>query len=155
MNKYTIAIASDHKGFKHKQVIISYLKDKGYNVIDFGPDSEISVDYPDYAKKVCKSVQSFEATFGILICYTGIGMSIVANKFNGIRAALVGCVENAILTRNHNNSNILCIGAKDTSIDLSIKIIEKFITEKFAGERHLNRVEKISTIEREESKKEC
>ena len=152
MEKFVIAIGSDHKGFNHKKSIIEYLEKNGYKVLDFGPFNEDSVDYPDYATKVCKSVQTKEANYGILICYTGIGMSIVANKHNSIRAALVGSVENAKLTRNHNNANVLCIGAKDTNIELTLEIVEKFISESFAGERHTNRVNKITEVELNEKR---
>lgn len=152
MEKCVIALGSDHKGFNHKKAIIEYLKEKGHEVIDFGPFNEDSVDYPDYATKVCKLVQSNNCNFGILICYTGIGMSIVANKHNSIRAALVGSVENAMLTRNHNNANVLCIGAKDTNIYLTLEIVETFISESFAGERHTNRVNKIAEVELNEKK---
>ena len=152
MEKYVVALGSDHKGFEHKKAIIEYLKENGHEIIDYGPFNEDSVDYPDYATKVCKSVQNSESKYGILICYTGIGMSMVANKFNSIRAALVGSVENAMLTRNHNNANVLCIGAKDTNINLTLQIVEKFISENFAGERHTNRVNKIAEVELNEKK---
>lgn len=147
MNKLKIAIGADHKGYDHKQAIIKYLKENNIDVIDKGPFSTESVDYPDFAKEVCLSVKNKEASFGILICYTGIGMSMVANKYRSIRAALVGKVENAKLTRNHNDANVLCMGAKDTDISLSIEIVKTFIEEQFEGGRHIARVNKIKEVE--------
>ena len=104
-----------------------------------------SVDYPDYAVKVCKEVK--EDVVGILVCYTGIGMSMAANKFKGVRAALVGKVEDAILTREHNNANVLCLSAKNTPVDLAIEIVEKFLTTEFTYGRHERRVNKINEID--------
>ena len=147
MKNLKISIGSDHKGFEHKQVIIKYLEEKGCQVFDFGPSSTESVDYPDFAKGVCQAVQNETANFGILICYTGIGMSIVANKYKGIRGALVCSVENAALTRNHNNSNVLFMGAKDTNIELALQIVEVFLKENFEGGRHQGRVDKICEVE--------
>lgn len=147
MNKIKIAIGSDHKGFEHKKSIIEHLSKLGIEVTDFGTNSELSVDYPDFAKGVCKAVQSNTADFGILICYTGIGMSIVANKYKGIRASLVGNKENAFLTRSHNDANVLCIGAKDTEISQAIEIVSTFLETDFEGGRHINRVEKIKEVE--------
>ena len=147
MDNLVISIGCDHKGFEHKSEIIKHLEEKGIKVLDFGTNGTSSVDYPDHAKGVCKAVQKGEASFGILICYTGIGMSIVANKYKGIRASLVGSIENAILTRAHNNANVLCIGAKDTPIDLSIEIVDAFLSENFEGGRHIGRVDKIKDVE--------
>lgn len=147
MKNLKIAIGADHKGFDHKAAIIKKLEELGAVVKDFGPFDITSVDYPDYAKGVCKAVQAKECDFGILVCYTGIGMSIVANKYKSIRAALVSSTENAKLTRNHNNSNVLCMGAKDTSIELALKIVETFLSEKFEGGRHQARVDKILEVE--------
>lgn len=147
MKKLIIAIGSDHKGFEHKKSIIEHLKINGFEIIDFGPNTDTSVDYPDYAKGVCKAVQNNEANFGILICYTGIGMSIVANKYRGIRASLVGSIENAFLTRSHNDANVLCMGAKDTEISHAIEIVSTFLETEFEGGRHINRVEKIKEVE--------
>lgn len=152
MKNLIISIGADHKGFDHKSAIIKHLESLGIKVIDCGPNSCDSVDYPDYAKKVCKDVQSGVSTFGILICYTGIGMSIVANKHRGIRGALVNKVENAKLTRNHNNANVLCLGAKDTEIPLAIDIVDTFIKEEFEGGRHIQRVNKIEEVENNEER---
>lgn len=142
-----IAIGSDHAGYQLKEQIIAFLTNENYEVIDQGTYETISVDYPDYATKVAKMVKAKEADFGILICYTGIGMSIAANKFKGIRAALVCNLENASLTRQHNDANILCLSSKDIPIDLAKKMIEVFLTTSFLGERHERRVDKINQIE--------
>ena len=142
-------IGSDHAGFALKEYLIKYLLQKGLEVVDCGTHSTDSCDYPDYAKVVCEKCLS-DNTFGILVCYTGIGMSITANKFKGIRASLVGKVEDAILTREHNDANILCLSAKNTSNDEACKIVDAFLNTKFLGERHLRRVNKIKAIENEE-----
>lgn len=147
MKNLIISIGADHKGVDHKKAIIEHLESKGIKVIDRGPYNYDSVDYPDFARKVCVDVQNNESSFGILICYTGIGMSIVANKHRGIRAALVGKVENAKLTRNHNNTNVLCLGAKDTEIKTALEIVDTFIEEEFEGGRHIQRVNKIEEVE--------
>ena len=147
MDNLVISIGCDHKGFEHKCEIIKHLEEKGIKVLDFGTNGTSNVDYPDHAKGVCKAVQKGDATFGILICYTGIGMSIVANKYKGIRASLVGSIENAILTRAHNNANVLCMGAKDTPINLAIEIVDAFLSENFEGGRHIGRVDKIKEVE--------
>lgn len=152
MKNLIISIGADHKGVDHKKAIIEYLETKGIKVIDRGPNAYDSVDYPDYAKKVCSDVQKNESSFGILICYTGIGMSIVANKHRGIRAALVGKAENAKLTRNHNNTNVLCLGAKDTDIKTALEIVDTFIEEEFEGGRHIQRVNKIEEVEENEKR---
>lgn len=147
MDNLVISIGCDHKGFEHKCEIIKHLEEKGIKVLDFGTNGTSNVDYPDHAKGVCKAVQKGDATFGILICYTGIGMSIVANKYKGIRASLVGSIENAILTRAHNNANVLCMGAKDTPINLALEIVDAFLSENFEGGRHIGRVDKIKEVE--------
>ena len=147
-----ISIGADHKGVEHKKAIITYLENKGFSVYNEGPDTLDSVDYPDYAKVVSKKVATGVVDFGILICYTGIGMSIAANKVRGVRASLVGIVEDAILTREHNNSNVLCLSAKNTTIEDSIKIVEAYLSSEFTAGRHLQRVEKVCSIEDEERK---
>ena len=142
-----ISIGADHKGVEHKKAIINYLQNKGFLVYDEGPNTLDSVDYPDYAKKVAKKVTNKEVDFGILICYTGIGMSMSANKVKGIRAALVSSVENAHLTREHNNANVLCLAAKDTPVDYAKQIVDEFLNTEFAGGRHERRVNKVMEIE--------
>jgi RpiB/LacA/LacB family sugar-phosphate isomerase len=145
-----ISIGADHKGVLHKKAIIDYLEKQNFVVFNEGPDSEESVDYPDYAKVVARKVASKEVDFGILVCYTGIGMSIAANKVKGVRASLVGIVEDAILTREHNNSNVLCLSAKNTTVEDTIKIVDAYLKTSFTAGRHSNRVEKICLIENEE-----
>ena len=141
-----IIIGSDHAGFELKEELVKYLQDS-YKVINCGPFSKDSVDYPDYAKAVCINMNS--DTIGILVCYTGIGMSITANKYKGIRAALVGSVEDAKLTKEHNNSNVLCLSAKNTNVELAKEIVDTFLTTSFTFGRHENRVNKIIQIEQE------
>lgn len=139
-----IYIGSDHAGFLLKEEIIKALSNS-YQVVDCGTKSTESVDYPDFAKAVCSSMQ--EGDYGILVCYTGIGMSIAANKFKGIRAALVGKLEDAILTREHNDANVLCLSAKNTSYREALTITNAFLTTAFTGGRHQRRVDKIKELE--------
>lgn len=147
-----IAIGSDHAGYDLKCAIINYLQRKNIEVYDVGAFSKDSVDYPDYALQVCQILNRKNSDLGILICYTGIGMSIAANKVKGIRAALVTTEENAKLTREHNDANILCLGAKDVDFEKAKKIIDVFLTTQFAGGRHLQRVTKVMNIEKNEKK---
>ena len=144
-----IAIGADHAGFTLKEEIKKYLIDKKIEVIDCGTYDTTSIDYPDYALPVSKMVSGNEVELGILICYTGIGMSMCANKVKGVRAALVGSVENAILTREHNNANVLCLGAKDTEVSLAFEIVNAFINTEFTHGRHERRVNKMVMIENE------
>ena len=141
-----ISIGSDHAGYKLKEALIAYLAKK-HQVLDMGTYNDDSVDYPDYAFSVSQKVVQKEVDFGILICHTGIGMSISANKVKGIRAALVGSEENAKLTREHNNANVLCLSSKDTSFDLAKQIVDTFLNTQFLGERHERRVNKICQFE--------
>ena len=117
-----LSIGSDHAGYDLKKQIFEYLQKEGHVVIDQGTYNKDSVDYPDFAEWVVKDVQNKEADYGILVCYTGIGMSMAANKACGIRAALVGKVEDAVLTREHNNANVLCLSAKNTSVEKVMRI---------------------------------
>lgn len=138
-----IYIASDHAGFELKSKLIELFSD--YDFIDLGPDSNNSVDYPDYAQAVSKAVLGDTASKGILLCGSGIGMSIAANRFNGIRAALCMNPELAALSRKHNNSNILVLAARFISEDEAKKIIQAWLDTDFEGDRHLKRIEKIDT----------
>lgn len=141
----TIAIGSDHRGFTLKEVIKNHLADN-YLVSDEGPiSSEQKVDYPDFAFKVARAVQSEKATFGILICNTGIGMSIAANRLPEIRAALCRSKEDAVLSREHNNANILVLGAKHLNEQTAIKLVDHFLHTEFNSDKHLSRVKKIET----------
>lgn len=144
-----ISIGSDHGGFLLKKEIIKDLQEKNIEVVDRGTNDQTSVDYPVYAEKVCRDIQKQECDFGILICTTGIGMCISANKFRGIRAALVNNIDSAALTRQHNNSNILCLGAKYTNVSDAIDITNVFINEKFQEGRHLRRINLINKQEEE------
>ena len=145
-----LSIGSDHAGYDLKKQIFEYLQKEGHVVIDQGTYNKDSVDYPDFAKWVVKDVQDNEADYGILVCYTGIGMSMAANKARGIRAALVGKVEDAVLTREHNNANVLCLSAKNTSVEDAFEIVKAFLSTEFAGGRHERRVEKVMRFENEE-----
>ncbi len=143
-----ISIASDHAGLKLKNEIKEYLNNKGIEVLDFGTNSLDSCDYPDFAYPACLEVQKKNVDFGILVCYTGIGMSMCANKVKGIRGALVSSVENAHLTREHNNSNVLCLSAKDTNTQLALSIVDEYLNTEFAGGRHERRVDKLMAAEK-------
>ena len=141
--KMKIAIAADHAGFEYKELIKNYLK-SNFEVQDFGTFSEDSVDYPDFVHPAATSVENGENTFGILICGSGEGVSMTANKHQNIRCALCWEVEIARLTRQHNNANMIAIPARFVSEDLAIEMVETFIHTDFEGGRHQNRVDKIS-----------
>lgn len=137
-----ILIASDHAGFLLKEIIIKTLKKSGYTVTDLGTNSaEKSVDYPDFAQKLAKKLKHEQ---GILICGSGIGISIAANRFKHIRAALCHNVKAAKLTRAHNDANVLCLGARMISEKSALLIVKTFLNTKFEGERHERRVAKLS-----------
>ena len=144
-----LALGSDHAGFEAKQIVGEHLREKGYEVVDKGAFSSESVDYPDIALAVAKSVASKETGAGILLCGTGIGMSIAANKVDGIRAALCHDKETAVLSRQHNDANVLAVGARINSIETILEIVDTWLSEEFLGDRHKRRVEKIMAIERE------
>ncbi len=142
----TIAIASDHAAVDYKKRLIEYLTEKGYACLNLGTDTEESVDYPIYADKVCKKITEGEADLGILVCGTGIGMSIAANKHKGIRAALCADPVSASLTRQHNNANILCMGARIISFETALEITDAFLSSDFLGGRHERRVEMLENL---------
>ncbi len=142
-----IAIGCDHGGLELKESIISHLKDRGFEVKDFGTYTKDSVDYPDIASKVCPEVLNGNCEFGILICGTGIGISIAANKHKGIRAALCSDPYSAAKTKEHNNANVICLGGRVTGPDLANTIVDAYIDAKFEGGRHENRIGKITDIE--------
>ncbi len=144
-----IAVGCDHGGFEHKNAIVKFLEEKGHTVKDFGIHTPDSVDYPDIAIPLARSVASAENTLGILVCGTGIGMSLAANKVKGIRAAAVSEAFSAEFTRRHNNSNILCLGGRVISIEKAIELVDLFITTEFEGGRHQKRVDKIMALENE------
>lgn len=144
----TIAIANDHAGTEYKFEIIKYLESKGYTVLNYGTDDNASVDYPDYAKLVADAIKSGKADSGVLICGTGVGMSIAANKIDGIRASLCGDCFSAEMTRRHNDSNILCLGARVIGIELAKRIVDSYFSASFEGGRHRIRVDKINDLEK-------
>ena len=139
-----VALGSDHGGFELKQEILAYLREKGIEYKDFGCDSTASVDYPVYAKKVCKAITDGECEKGILICGTGIGISITANKIKGIRAALCSDTFSAHATREHNDANILAMGARVVGEGLALDIVDTFLETEFSNdERHIRRINMI------------
>ncbi len=142
-----IAIGSDHAGFALKEEIKKFLEEKGIEVVDFGTHSEERVDYPDYAIPLAESVAKGEEELGILICGTGIGMSIAANKVKGIRASLVSDVYSAHSAREHNNANVLCMGGRVLGTELAKEITNAWLDAKFSGGRHERRIEKIAKYE--------
>ena len=144
-----ISIAADHAGFEQKQLLRDYLVAEGLEVIDRGPDSDDRVDYPDFAKLVAADVSAGEADYGVLVCGTGIGMAIAANKCAGIRAANVTTPEFAQLAREHNNANIVTVSARYTDPEVNKQIVKTFFETEFAGGRHTGRVEKIMKLEQE------
>jgi ribose 5-phosphate isomerase B len=143
----TIPIASDHAGFQFKGTIINALREMGYDPLDLGTYSEESVDYPDYGKLVAEKVSNGEFMRGIVVCGSGIGISIVANKFRGVRAALCHSVEAARLSREHNDANILAFAGRKTPENIAVEMLETWLNTPFNGGRHQDRVEKISIIE--------
>lgn len=143
MDKIKIAIGSDHGGFEYKASIIKALQDKGYDVVDMGTYSPESCDYPIIAKKVARAVAKGDFEKGILVCGTGIGMSMTANKVKGIRAAVCGDTFSARATRAHNNANILCLGQRVVGEGLALDIVDIWLTTKFEGGRHERRVNMI------------
>lgn len=139
-----IAIGGDHAGFTYKEEIKKMLAAYGHEVTDFGPFSETSVDYPDFAHPLAISVEKGENELGVLICGSGNGVAITANKHQGIRAALCWLDELGALARQHNNANVLCLPARFISLDLAKQITGTFLSTPFEGGRHENRVNKIS-----------
>lgn len=140
-----VGIANDHKGLNCKQKLTKYLKEKGYTIVDYGCDTEDSVDYPNYAFQVGKAIQRNEIDRGILICGTGIGMSIACNKVKGVRCAKVSTLEEAKLTRLHNNANVLAIAHNCENVEM---IVDTFLETEFSNEeRHTRRVEMIDNYD--------
>ena len=143
-----LAIATDHNGVNEKQEIISFLVNQGFDVLDLSQDNTPIDDYPDFAKRVCEAVLNNQADLGILMCGTGIGMSIAANKFKGIRCAKVSNDTEAVLAREHNNANVIALSYKEDINALKL-MIEKFVTTSFSNEeRHIRRIEKIGMLEK-------
>lgn len=147
-----IIIGSDHGGLTLKSALVNYLKRRGLKVTDLGTDSDASVDYPDFGQKVAEAVIAEEAELGILICGTGIGMSIVANKVPGIRAALVTDVFMAHMAKEHNNANILVLGGRVLDEQKACDLVGAWLDAKFEGGRHQARLDKITVVEKKYSR---
>lgn len=147
-----ISLGADHAGFELKEKIKKLLLQQGIEVNDRGTHSSEAVDYPDYARKVAEEVADHDADLGILVCGSGIGMSIAANKVAGVRAANVSSEYEAQLSREHNDANVLTLGARLISDQNAFQIVQKWLETSFAGGRHQRRVEKINEIEQEEMK---
>ena len=142
-----IAVGCDHGGLEHKNAIAEHLKERGFEVTDYGIYEQVSVDYPDIATKLCAGITSGEQELGILVCGTGIGMSIAANKIKGIRAAACSEHFSAKFTRLHNNSNVLCLGGRVIGVGTAIELVDLFVDTEFEGGRHQTRLYKIMAIE--------
>ncbi len=141
-----IAIASDHAGFIQKEVLKKYLEGQGHQIADCGAVSEERSDYPDFGSKAARLVSRGEAERGIFVCGSGIGMCMVANRYKGVRAAVLRDENDAILSREHNNANVACFGSRVTSIETIKLLTDVFLKTPFAGGRHTARVEKIDKI---------
>ena len=139
----TVCIASDHAGYRLKEDIKDYLINKNISIFDVGPFNDLSVDYPDYAKKLANRIKFRKSSGGILVCGSGTGMAISANKIKSIRAAVCYNSKSTRLSRQHNNANIIALGSRLTKKKLSLKLVEIFLQTKFEGGRHLKRVKKI------------
>lgn len=142
-----IALACDHGGLNLKNAIKNHLEKKGYEVLDFGTDTTDSVDYPEFAYKAAKSVVDKESECGILVCGTGIGIGIAANKVKGIRCATLGDTFSARMTKAHNDANMIALGERVTGIGLGLDIVDAYLNSSFEGGRHQSRVDKITEIE--------
>lgn len=143
-----IAIGSDHAGYKLKDEIVKFLQTKNYEAVDFGTCDSKSVDYTDYGLKVAEAVRNGDCEKGIIICGTGIGISISANKVPGIRAALCTNSFMARMSREHNNANVLALGERIVGLDLAIDIVDEWLKAEYLGDRHQRRVDKIEDIEK-------
>lgn len=138
-----LVIGCDHGGFELKNIIIEHLKEQGKEVLDVGCFTPESVDYPVIAKELCKKITDGEAELGILVCGTGIGMSMAANKIKGIRAACCSDTFSARLTRNHNNANVLCLGGRVVGPGLALDLVDNFVNAEFEGGRHQRRIDML------------
>jgi ribose 5-phosphate isomerase B len=146
-----IAIGADHAGFVLKEKLRRALEEQGHRIADFGTDSAESCDYPDFARAVAREVACGSSERGILVCSTGIGMAIAANKVRGVRAAPAECVDEVRLTREHNDANVLTLGASYVDEVRALDLAQVFLNVQFAGGRHARRLEKIAAMERDES----
>ena len=150
MNK-KITVGCDHAGFALKKIVISHLQERGFEVLDVGTHSTDSCDYPKIAHDLCKNIQNGTTELGILICGTGIGMSMAANKHRGIRAAACSDTFSARLTRVHNDANVLCFGERVVGMGLALDLVDAFVDAEFEGGKHQRRVDMITQIEVSES----
>jgi ribose 5-phosphate isomerase B len=148
-----IAIGADHAGYELKQKIKAHLEQQGYQVDDRGTSSTDSVDYPDFARSVGEAIAEKQANVGVLVCGSGIGMAIAANKVHGVRAANASSEKEAQLAREHNNANVVTLGARILDEAKALSIVDKFLNTDFAAGRHQGRIEKISRMEQEETAK--
>lgn len=142
-----VVIGSDHGGFELKEILKKHLEEKGFSVSDVGAYDTTSVDYPDIAKKACDEVVSGKCAWGVLVCGTGIGISMAANKVHGIRCALVSNEYSAEMTKRHNDANMLAFGGRVCGPDLAKNILDAYIKAEFEGGRHQKRIDKITEIE--------
>ena len=142
-----IILGADHGGYELKNHIKAHLEARGFDVVDVGTNSAESCDYPVFASYLCQKIQNGEAELGILVCGTGIGMSMAANKHKGIRAACCSDTFSARLTRNHNNANVLCLGARVLGMGLALDLVNAFVDAEFEGDRHTKRLSLIEDIE--------
>lgn len=147
-----VAIASDHGGFDQKGALVDFMATElSCDVTDFGPETGDSVDYPDYAVKVAQAVSSGDADYGVLICGTGIGMAVAADKVSGVRASSITFPAFAELFRQHNNGNVVCLSGRFVDLEVNKQIVKTFLTTEFEGGRHERRVEKIMALDTEEA----
>jgi ribose 5-phosphate isomerase B len=148
-----IAIGADHAGYPLNERVIEELRNAGHELIDFGThDGSVPDDYPDYAKKVGESIQSGSTEIGILICGSGVGAAVAANKLRGIRAALCGDTYSGHQSREHDDCNVLCVGARVTGVELALEIVRAFVNARFTGEeRHKRRLAKVAQLEKQMS----
>lgn len=151
MKKNVITLGCDHAGFELKKKVIAHLEEKGWEVLDVGTHSADSCDYPAIAHAVCKNIQDGVTELGILICGTGIGMSMAANKHKGIRAAACSDTFSARLTRMHNDANVLCFGERVVGMGLALDLVDAFLDAEFEGGKHQRRVDMITAIENSEA----
>ena len=147
MQNSVIYLASDHAGCVLKGLVREHLSARGHNLIDLGPDGDVSVDYPDFGVKLAMALREDDQAFGIAVCGSGVGISIAVNRFSWIRAALVNSPETASLSRKHNDANVLALGERLIESDLAIMCVDKFLTTEFEGGRHQRRVDKLSLID--------
>ena len=142
-----VAIGSDHAGYQLKEQLAEHLRESGHEVEDLGTDSEESVDYPDFGAAVARAVVAGEADYGVCVCGTGIGIGIAANKVKGARAAVVHDTTSARMARQHNNANVVCIGARLTGSQAATDAVDAFLSAEFEGGRHQRRIDEISDLE--------